>query len=140
MTTAPPPTTTTTTRPGAATGGAVLIGVAALATLTQPLWFLDTYLGLGSIQLVAVVVQMLVPAAAYAGCVPGLLRGRQWARVAVTALAAVHVLGALPSLVLSFGSGPDPVLLAYSVGEAALVGAVALLWTTESRAWFGPVT
>lgn len=140
MTTAPPPTTATTTRPGAATAGAVLVGVAALVTLAQPLWFLSSYLGLGSVHLVTVVVQMLVPAAAYAACVPGLLRGRQWARVAVTALAAVHVLGALPNLVLSFGSGPEPMLLAYAVGEAALVGAVALLWTAESRAWFGPVT
>ena len=62
------------------------------------------------------------------------------ARVAITALAAVHVLGALPNLVLSFGSGPDPVLLAYSISEVALVGAVALLGTSSARAWFGPAT
>ena len=104
-----------------------MVVVAGLATLARPLWFLGTFRGLGSLQLVTVVMQMIVPATAYAVCVPGLLRGRQWARIAVTALAAVHVLGALPTLVLSFGSSLDPVLLAYSVGEVALVGAVALL-------------
>lgn len=140
MTTAPHRPDTDVTRPGSATAGAVLVAVAALAVLAQPLWFLGTFSSFDSVQLVAVVVQMVVPAAAYAVCVPGLLRGRQWARVAVTALAAVHVLGALPNLVLSLGSGPDPMLLAYTVGEAALVAAVALLWTPESRAWFGPVT
>ncbi|GAA1476192.1 hypothetical protein GCM10009623_06380 [Nocardioides aestuarii] len=126
-------------RPESVTVAAVLTGLAALALLAYPLWFIGTYLGRGTIPMLAIAVQGLVPAAAYAVCVPGLLRGRQWARVAVTALGSVAVLSTLPNVLAALASGPDPVLLAYSAGQTVLLGALALLWSRSARDWFGPV-
>lgn len=126
-------------RPATVTTAAALVAVATLGELVQPALLWSLYGRLPLADTVPLVVSLLVPVVAYAVVVPGLLRGAGWARVAFTALAAVAVGRGLPTVLVRSVADPDVVLLAYLAAQAVLVGALVLLWTPTSRAWFGPV-
>ena len=124
-------------RPLTVTVAAVLTAVVAVLPLAQTLFLLPLSPPLG--MTVSIVLSGLAMTACWAVTVPGLLRARSWAQVAVTALAAVAVAQGLPGVVNGLTHAPDPVLLGYVVAMLAPLAVVALLWTPGARAWFGPV-
>ena len=124
-------------RPVTVTVAAVLTAVVAVLHVAQLLLWLpyEPWVGMAA----SLLTSGLATAVCWAVTVPGLLRARSWARVAVTTLAAVGVAQGLPGVLNALGHAPDPVLLGYSAAALAPVAVVALLWTPGARAWFGPV-
>jgi hypothetical protein len=124
-------------RPVTVTVAAVLTAVVAVLHVAQVLFWLpfEPWLGMTA----SLLVGALATATCWAVTVPGLLRARSWAQVAVTALAAVGVAQGLPGVLNALGHTPDPVLLGYSAALTTPLAVIALLWTPGARAWFGPV-
>lgn len=124
-------------RPVTVVVAAVLTALVGVSPLAQLLLFLPLSPSAG--MLVPFVVSGVATAACWVATVPGLLRGRTWAQVAVTAISAVAVAQGLPAVLTGLLHGPDPVLLAYAAALLAPVALVALVWTSGARAFFGPV-
>ena len=124
-------------RPGTVVAAAVLSLVVALHPLGQLVLVLSIEHSPG------VLVPWLVGAVATSACwvaiVPGLLRGRAWAQVAVTAMSAVTVAQGLPTAIGVVGLSPDLVLLAYAVAVVTPLAIIAAVWSRRARAWFGPL-
>jgi hypothetical protein len=124
-------------RPRTVVVAAALVAVAAAAPLAQLLLLLPLRPSPG--MAAPFLLSGLATAACWAVTLPGLLRGRSWAQVAVTALAALALAQGLPGVLNALLHAPDPVLLGYAAALLVPVAVVALLWTPGARAWFGPV-
>jgi inner membrane protein involved in colicin E2 resistance len=124
-------------RPVTVVVAAALVAVAAAVPLAQLLFLLPLRPSLG--MTVPFLLSGLATAACWAVPLPGLLRGRSWAQVAVTALAALALAQGLPGVLNALLHAPDPVLLGYTAAALVPLAVVALLWTPGARAWFGPL-